>query len=412
MQKACEVLEALEKISSRLEKEKILESNKDNEELKLLLDIALNPYKTYGVTMFEDDTYNTPNILSVDAVRHAQEALSIRHVTGNQAKEYLQSTILVSNPLVRKWLTRAFKKDLRAGISTKTVNKVLKKLIPEFNIGLCSKLPDIATLDNLKEDWVIEPKLDGLRCIAIYDNGSVYFCSRNNKPLYNLKLIEEELLSLMHTTPFVRSKVVFDGEIYAGNWNDTISTVHAKKVVDAQSLKYYVFDIIAFESWYRKTSAPLYFRRATLEAILGSGDRIKVVPQYSIESIDTARQQHVKNMKDGFEGSVLKRLSSTYSYGRSKDWLKWKEEITVDVFIKGYERGKGRNKDRLGAFICDLDGKELRVGGGYSDEQRDDFWNRRDELVGTVLEIKGQEITKDGVVRFPVFVRERKYKSL
>ena len=59
-----------------------------------------------------------------------------------------------------------------------------------------------------------------------------------------------------------------------------------------------------------------------------------------------------------------------------------------------------------------MKGKKLKVGGGYSDEQRDDFWNRKDDVVGTVIEIKGQEITKDGVVRFPVFLRERKYKNL
>lgn len=410
MIKACEVLESLEQISSRLEKEKILEANKDNEVLKLLLDLALNPYKTYGIAAFEDSQYVVPHVPSLEHIRTLEETLVSRHITGNAARVFLQSTILVSNPLVRKWLVRVFKKDLRAGISTKTVNKIFKNLIPEFNIGLCSVLEDITSLENLKEDWVIEPKLDGLRCIGIYKNGEVSFCSRNNKPLYNLESIGEELKILIQRSGSIGEALVFDGEIYAGNWNDTISVVHAKKAVDTSKLKYYIFDVVDFKSWSEKTSAPLSLRRVALEGKVGLSDKIKIISQYRIESIDKVRQQHAQNIKDGFEGSVLKRLSSKYSYGRSKSWVKWKEEITLDVLVEGYEEGTGRNEGRLGAFLCDLDGKKLKVGGGYSDEQRDDFWNRKDDIVGKIIEIKGQEITKDGVVRFPVFLRERVYK--
>jgi DNA ligase-1 len=98
--------------------------------------------------------------------------------------------------------------------------------------------------------------------------------------------------------------------------------------------------------------------------------------------------------------------------------MKWKPVITVDLTVVGVEEGTGKNVGKLGAFICEgIDqGKEIHVnvGSGLTDKNREEFWKERDELVGQVVEImadavtKNQDITNDVYsLRFPRFERFR-----
>lgn len=80
----------------------------------------------------------------------------------------------------------------------------------------------------------------------------------------------------------------------------------------------------------------------------------------------------------------------------------------LDLQIVDYEEGTGRNKGRLGAFVVDFKGNKVKVGSGFSDSERDSFWNDKDDLVGRVITVKYKEISKDkktGLesLQFPVF---------
>jgi len=62
--------------------------------------------------------------------------------------------------------------------------------------------------------------------------------------------------------------------------------------------------------------------------------------------------------------------------------------------------------------VCELpNGKKVNVGGGYEDHERDTFWKKRKQLVGKIIEIKYQDVTKGGSLQFPVFVRFRPDKT-
>ena len=79
--------------------------------------------------------------------------------------------------------------------------------------------------------------------------------------------------------------------------------------------------------------------------------------------------------------------------------------------VKEIEEGTGRNEGRLGAFVCEGidDGKDIRVnvGSGFTDSNRDDYWNRRNDIIGHLVEVRADAITKnqDGTysLRFPRF---------
>ena len=105
---------------------------------------------------------------------------------------------------------------------------------------------------------------------------------------------------------------------------------------------------------------------------------------------------------------------------RSHAWLKLKPFIEVSLEVKATEEGTGRNVGKLGALICEGldDGKKIKtnVGSGLSDDNRDKFWQNKDKLIGQIVEVRADAITKNQdsadeySLRFPRFMRFRGFE--
>ena len=116
-------------------------------------------------------------------------------------------------------------------------------------------------------------------------------------------------------------------------------------------------------------------------------------------------------VEGGYEGVMIKDVDAPYECKRTHAWLKAKPFIEVTLELKEIEEGTGRNEGRLGAFVCEGvdDGKSIRVnvGSGFTDANRDDYWNGRDALIGKLVEVRADAITQnqDGTysLRFPRF---------
>lgn len=405
LQQACEVLEKLSKNNSRNAKLQILR-DKASLELAFLFETALHPMLTYGVAHISEKESKGSLIPQFNELRTIRDNLVNRKVTGDEAKELLLYHIQTEDPIVRKWLVRAFNKNLRVGVSATTVNKAYPNLIPEFPVGLCKTLE----FDKNKPCklptgvWAVEPKLDGLRCLALIDEkGNITFVSRNNKPLYNTGLIEEQLKTKNLTN------VMLDGELLSKNWNDSMSTARSSKAEkEASGLVFHVFDSITMKEWKEQKTRTWIERKTGLETAIGFDlANIELVKANFVNDYYEMKTIYNKRMDEGYEGIVLKEIHSQYPFKRGKSWLKYKEMITVDLEITSYEPGEGRNLERLGAFFCDFKGKTVKVGSGYSDELREKFWKEKDEMIGKIIEVQAQEVTKDGSLRFPVFLKVR-----
>ena len=115
------------------------------------------------------------------------------------------------------------------------------------------------------------------------------------------------------------------------------------------------------------------------------------------------------------EGLMLNK-DVPYRRTRHKGILKVKRFYTMDLPIIRCEEGTGRLVGTLGAFVLDYKGNEVKVGSGFTDEQRTSFWNNREDIVGTLCEVKYKEISQDkgtGLysLQFPVFVGLRTDKT-
>ena len=84
----------------------------------------------------------------------------------------------------------------------------------------------------------------------------------------------------------------------------------------------------------------------------------------------------------------------------------------MDLRVVDVVEGDGRLKGTLGALVVEFKGNTVNVGSGYSDRQRTEIWNNREDIIGRIIEVKYKEITKDkntGLesLQFPVFVQIR-----
>ncbi len=116
--------------------------------------------------------------------------------------------------------------------------------------------------------------------------------------------------------------------------------------------------------------------------------------------IDHLRQELSRVESLGGEGLMMRRPKSRYEAGRSATLLKVKTFRDAEARVIGHQEGKGRHKGRLGAVLVELaDGTRFAVGTGFTDAQRE-----APPPLGSVVTFRYQELSKDGVPRFPSFV--------
>ena len=127
-----------------------------------------------------------------------------------------------------------------------------------------------------------------------------------------------------------------------------------------------------------------------------------------VERIDNPEQNiksiHDKYVDEGYEGVMIKALNAPYTFGRSHDVMKYKAFHDVDLKIQGLLEGTGKHSGKLGSIIVVFNGVEVQVGSGLTDELRETIWNAPDDFIGRLVEIRYQEVTPDGSLRFPTFV--------
>jgi len=275
---------------------------------------------------------------------------------------------------------------------------------------------------------LIEPKLDGMRVLAFVVNDKViggtsspaswtiaepgvYFYSRTGKELA-FDTFDEELLRLSAGRNYV-----FDGELMGESFEDTMRRGRRKSNRDESTLKFWIFDAIRLSEWVSNNPTRTFFeRKANLNALFSNQnhypDLKKLMPISGSWCPDEENLMHSMAfyLKEGYEGAMLKQ-DVPYEHKRSSNLLKAKEFETHDCEIVGYIEGKGKHAGRLGKFLVKLGDAVFGCGTGFSDEQRENYWKDRQNLLGNIVEVKAQEVTRVGALRFPAFVRMRPDKE-
>ena len=414
------IIRNLEENNSRLEKEKILQVAQD-EGLPEFFDglrMALDPLVTFGVKQVPEATVDGQG-LPANAFAELARQLQERELTGHAARDAIELAMSVATKEQwNGWYRRILIKDLRCGVSEKTVNKVVPGTVPVFT---CALAHDSAKHEKkMKGKKQIEIKLDGVRVITIIQGNKVEMFSRNGKQFHNFGHIIQEIETVIKDHP-VPYPLVLDGEVMSSDFQDLMKQVHRKDGKQSTDAVLHLFDTIPLGcfkagSW----DKPQSFRSLiTNHWVRDHQEALPHVTALDWEEVDLDTPEgearfvelNKQAVEGGYEGVMIKDIDAPYECKRTHAWLKAKPFIEVTLEVVDVEEGTGRNEGRLGALVCrgEDDGRmvEVNCGSGFSDSDRDSFWSSRDTLVGQLVEVRADAITQnqDGTysLRFPRF---------
>lgn len=425
------VISSLEDHPSRLNKEAIIlaEAEAGNDELFEGLRLAYDAMVTFGLKQIPEKTDADGPGLDWDSFSLIITGFVNRSLTGNLARDTIANMMASATKAQwNGWYRRILIKDMRAGFSENTVNKVVGKKYAKYTIPVfsCQLAHDSANHESkVSGRKLIEVKLDGVRVITVvYPDGRVDQYSRNGKELVNFPHVKEQLHKVAKLGGFTEA-MVLDGEIMSSSFQDLMRQVHRKSDVQSKDAILNLFDILSLEEFEAGRSETPQVRRS--EMLQNWFDVYEtVMPNVTVlsyEDIDLDTQEGQTKYKEinaraidgGYEGIMIKEPFAGYECKRSVAWLKLKPFIEVSLTVIAVEEGTGKNVGKLGAFVCEGvdDDKRIRVnvGSGFTDSDRDAFWVDRETNIGQIVEIRADAITQnqDGSysLRFPRFLRFR-----
>jgi len=433
--KIAEIFDEILKTSSTNAKKDILRKHKDFEDFKIILHLTYNPYIRFHITRVVPDAstlFRVPqdHDYTMEHFLDDLEKVSERQITGDNAIEWISQIYRTLPYSFQPYLEKILKKDLKIGCATGLINDVFPGWIPEFKLPLCERWNKV--YKKLSFPYICEPKIDGVRSLLHLDkDGNTSIYARSGIKFEGFKHIEDEIQQYQEFNGYV-----FDGEIKDETFQKTMNSARSLKGDEFGNAKFYIWDIISENEFFNqeKTSS-LESRKIFLTNLEKKNLKsIEVIPYTFVESLEEIKTQFEYWYNLGQEGIILKDPNSSYFYKRHKNWIKYKiqnhKEGSHEISAKILEVYPGdpttKYAKTLGGFKCEFDyqydkGKtddshqytkvQFSVGSGFLDNQRDEFWKRRNELIGQIVDIEYQEITlnKDGQfsVRFPIFKRFR-----
>jgi DNA ligase-1 len=423
------VISTLEDHNSRLDKEAIIlaQAEAGNHEFFQGCRMAFDAMVTFGLKQIPEKTDEDGPGFSWDSFVVLAGRLRNRDLTGNSARDAVAQAVKQSTKSQwNGWHRRILIKDLRAGFSEKTINKVVEKKYAQYSIPVfsCQLAHDSANHESkVSGKKLIEVKLDGVRVITIVRaDGRVDMFSRNGKELVNFPHITEQISAVVKAKSTSKDMdLVLDGEIMSSSFQDLMTQVHRKSDIKANDAILNLFDVLPLADFEKGIYDKTQRVRSSMVSfwVDQNKDMLPNVVALTNEEVDLDTEEgqarfkeiNAKAVEGGYEGIMIKDPEAGYECKRSVSWLKLKPFIEVSLTVVATEEGTGKNVGRLGALVCEGvdDGKAIRVnvGSGLTDEQRVTYWDNADTLIGDVVEVRADAITQnqDGTysLRFPRF---------
>ena len=256
--------------------------------------------------------------------------------------------------------------------------------------------------DKIVYPCLAQPKLDGIRCIAIKKGNEVTLWSRTRKRITSCPHIEDAIkLDFAHV-----ANITLDGELYNHNLkHDFEKIVSAVRKEDpspeSQLIEYHIYDMVDTQ----------FTTKERLDYLDSNVVRppLKVLWTLIVNNQEDVAELFTKHTKAGYEGVMLRNMSAKYENKRSYNLQKVKEFQDSEFEIVGVVEGKGKLQGLLGAFVCKTpEGTEFEVKMTGNQEESKKFLNDPSLWKGRKLTVQFQGLTgKNKVPRFPIGLRLR-----
>ena len=408
-------VEASNATNSNTDKLEVLKTYTQYESVCKALNYTYDPFKQYGVT-----SANCKKNSDLVSPYHQFEDffllldyLNDRILTGHDAIKAVNRYVS-DNPLYKDLIWNVIDRNLKTRSTASTINKVKPGLIPTFDVAL-AKAFDEKTQKKVdwNDCWFVSRKLDGVRCLTVIDeNGEPKFFSRQGKEFLTLDNLKTDIkaLGLKNT--------VLDGEVCIVDHNgdeDFAGIIKEIKRKDhtIETPFYWMFDMLTMEEFSSKKSKSVFAERiVNLERISKESKFIGVLGQW-IGSDQIFSEMMAESKAGGWEGLML-RKNSTYKGKRSNEILKVKQMFDDEYVVVDLENdihrvivdGAEVEELMLKNVIIEHKGNQVRVGSGFSHEQRRHYFENPNEILGKQITVQyfeeSQSKSGEYSLRFPV----------
>lgn len=403
---------------------------------QLLFKYAMDMMLVFGVKKFDMPhevqwcSYSGVDNYNVKMFVTLLDKLAANELTGNAARTALTGMMAEYTEETALYLKRIIDKDLQAGFSAETFNKVFPaNAVVIFDVMLADKCTTEEDYDAIDytNGVLADIKYDGERNIALVTK-VVSNHSRSGKVAEHMAgLFDDELMKIRNHLGY---EFVLDGERMARTYIDTINAKKSGNEGEAarQNMIFKAFFLMPLEDWKKQsTNITMAGTRVEIQSLIDTLGLTKIVLSDSVtvhshsemmRELDRVTTPGFQDMPNGQEGLILKELGAVYQWDRSMSWCKVKKFYDADARILNWEFGKKKNAKRMGrvnvgGWLEDGTYFECGVGSGWNDKQRDDFvLNFEANWKGKTLVVKYQEVSKGknkefASLRFPTVDQEK-----
>ena len=412
----------------------VLAKHKNKDLLRKFLLYTYNPRFNYFITELPENELfrHSADNLDENSFFSILDQMKSREITGNIAREKLSEHLSFCNHILYELYELVIKRDIRAGVSTKSINKVFPNLIPTTPYMRCSLLKDYkeTNLFGKHNTIFVQKKADGVFSYIIKEDNQVKFQTRNGT-IYYVEGIEKDFDFIPNNTVLVGEALIksngkeLDRKTGNGLINKLIKSegsfetlekeyskattpkqkenIYKKQLQLKQQLKdiveglhFEVWDMISVGEFDKGYSVELYSSRlARLEKLLQNiSNRVSLIETSEVISLELAEEIAEQYISQGYEGAIIKSKDLLFENKTSKSQIKIKSELDCDLLCVGVIEGNGKYKGLVGALECTSACGNLKVsvGSGLTDEMRSvDF----KEYIGKIITVKyNEKITK------------------
>lgn len=439
VQKVYEIFEEIKETSGKNDKIKIIQHHKDNNLFQFFLQFLYDDLVKTGLDTKKINKNVKPSSLSTyrgfnhitDLMNHLSKFPTGRDKIIFEVQQHLRQY----PEHLKQFLSQVLTKKYKNGCNTKTVNKAYGfNFVNQFDVMLAHPYEKYA--DKLDEEFHLSIKLDGHRTVAFYDGKNVEFRTRKGHLVEGLSEIERDIKRVFSNRyQFISDEeIVLDGEIIASGVNPKEDDVfkETSKIIrtdgEKTGLEFHIFDALPRSEFNEGESVDSYWvRKSKLDTIIKEFDSIndsKTRPSTikEVPSLYVGKDKEVipnyleKAIENGEEGLMLNTSSGKYKLTRSKDILKIKKFEDVDCLVVDIFEGTSKYEGKMGGVVISYKGYEIGVGSGFTDQEREYYWNNPEEIVGEVIEVQhfGESTNSKSdnlSLRFPTFRKIHESKT-
>lgn len=408
------IFKQLQDTRSLNDKKLIIYKNKNDELFKKCLVFLLDSNITTGISTKKWDKIkvNSTQKSTIDDFDNLLDYI-VKNNSGRDSDIIISKSWCKNQPEeVQEFAKQIITKKFRLGCDKKVVNSVIPRLIPSWDVQQAFPMSD-ANMPKKNEWFALSQKLNGNN--AGYYKGKLI--SRQGKAFSGLDHIIEDIKKIPDYDSYF-----FNGELIRkniDNLSDNDNFQLGTGIInsdgsDKSCIQFEIYEMIPVEEFEKGESKYKYKDRKQkyliplADAISEKElDSLKVVP-FVYEGTDISVIEPLLNEANekGWEGLMLNK-NTVWKNKRNNGILKVKSFKHADILCTDIVEGDGKYKGTLGLIKCDYKGYELGVGSGFTDSQRNFFWNNPNEIVGKIVQIKykGETQNKNGgiSVQFPIF---------